>query len=185
MPLALAVVLGFLCLRQFQHRQVAMKARDEQRSNVASLENMIRQLDVTPLINKDIAAPATPDEQAAFLTQLRVNAADSGVKMVQYNNMGPVAPPPGDPNAQQPSDFTPVASTLAVQGNYTGIRAFAYSLLRAKRLMNMNGVTWKRDPDRNTTTLSFTLIRYVTPPEVNVTTTMATNTGAVPGGDVR
>lgn len=183
MPLALAVILGMMCLTQYNHRKVTAKALEEQKANVSSLETMIQQIEVTPLINKDVAAEATPDEQAAFLTQLRVNAASAGVKLVQYNNMGPVAP--ANPDNTPATDYTPVASTLSVQGSYTGVRAFSYSLLRARRLMTMNGVTWKRDPDRNTRTLSFTLIRYVTPPAVHVTTTMATDTGAVPGGDVR
>lgn len=170
-PLALAIVLGMMCMTQYRHRELALKQQQNHQDSLNALLDLKSKIDSTPLVNKDIAKVDTPDEQAAFLTQLRVNAAAAGVKLVSYNNLGMVVPPPQQDQKPAPqSIFRPVASTLTVQGRYLGVRAFAYSLLRANRLMNMNGVTWKRDTDGGTTTLSFTLIRYVTDPSVQVET---------------
>lgn len=186
-PLALAIVLGMLCMGERNHRDMARKAEDEQQKNVNALLTMRQEIQTTALTGKDIAAVNTPDEQAFFLTQLRVNAASANIKLVQYTNMGMVLPPPSnDPNnPQQHSIYHPVASTLTVQGPYLGVRAFAYSLLHSNRLMNMNGVTWKRDSDTRTTTLSFTLIRYVKDPETQVTTKVAATSPAPSGGAIQ
>lgn len=165
-PLALALVFGLMCLNQFKHRDLALKKQAEEEANVRSKQQILDLINSTPLTDKTIALVNTPDEQAAFLTQLRVNAQNANVKLVQYTNMGVVVPPKQE-NAP-PTIFRPVASNLTVQGPYMGTRAFAFSLLRANRLMNMNNVNWKRDSDGATTTLSFTLIRYVTDPTVQV-----------------
>lgn len=190
-PLVAAVVVVLMCMSQMKRRDLAEDQETAARSRVNSLQTMLDEANATPLVNKDIALANTPDEQAAFLTQLRVNAQASNVKLTQYMNMGPVMPAnaANNPNAQtnQPANsYTPVASTLTVQGPYLGVRAFAYSLLRANRLMNMNGVTWKRDSNTDTTTLSFTLIRYVTNPTTQVvTTTVPAGAAGSSGGAIR
>jgi len=187
-PLACAIVLGLLCMQQRQRLQDDQKDQVAQQQTVDSLNLMKNNVDIEPLTSKKIAAINTADEQAEFLTQLRLNAQNSGVKLVQYMNMGTPAPRP-DANGQLPqpsqNDFRPVASTLTVQGPYNGVRAFAYALLRSNRLMNMNGVTWKRDTEKTTTTLSFTLIRYVTEPFTSATTTVSMATPASDGGAIR
>lgn len=171
-PFAVAVVLGTMCYSQYQARQMAQLDEAQQQKNVNSLQYELDTYKVEPLTSKHISAEATADEQAAFLTQLRLDAQGAGVKLTQYLNMGQVLPPRNDgKDFAPPNQNRPVASTLTVQGPYDGVRAFAYSLLRAPRLMNMQGVTWKRDVTADTTTLSFTLIRYVKNPVTTVQTT--------------
>ena len=172
-PLACAIILGVMCFSQYKERDLAEADRDQQQKNVDALNHIMDMVRAEPLMSKHIAAEDTPDEQAAFLTQLRLNAQGAGVKLVQYQNMGHVLAARPDPNQknQPQSIYRPVASTLTVQGPYDGVRGFAYSLLRSDRLMNMNGVSWKRDADARTTTLSFTLIRYVTDTMTTVETT--------------
>ena len=183
-PLACLIIVGMMCFSQYRQRDLAEADLTQQQANVDGLRHALDEATIEPLISKHIAADATADEQAAFLTQLRVNAQGAGVKLVQYMNMGQIlAKPDADqPNGASQSIFRPVASTLTVQGPYDGVRAFAYSLLRADRLMNMNGVSWKRDPDGNSTTLSFTLIRYVTDPVTTVTTTAPVRNPSSVGG---
>ena len=186
-PLVAAVSMLLLCMTQVRRRDLDELRETQARDHVNALQDLLREADATPLVDKDITAYDTADEQAAFLTQLRVNAQAANVKLTQYMNMGPVMPPntANKPDAQ-PQDYRAVASTLTVQGPYEGVRAFAYSLLRAKRLMNMNGVTWKRDTTTDTTTLSFTLIRYVKNPETQVsTTTVPAGATGSPGGAIR
>lgn len=172
-PLVCAVILGLLCFTQYKQRDLAQADEAVQQKTVDSLNDALAKANIEPLNDKQIAADATADEQASFLTQIRVDAQGAGVKLTQYMNMGQLPgaqPAPGQPTQPQ-SIYRPVASTLTVQGTYDGVRAFAYSLLRANRLMNMSGVTWKRDPDGQSTTLSFTLIRYVTDPVTTASTT--------------
>jgi hypothetical protein len=186
-PIACALVLGLMSMEQYKRRDLARATEEQQQQSVNSLLTMKRTVEVAPLMDKQIAAEATPDEQASFLTQLRVNAQGSGVKLVQYMNMGTVLPPrpTGDQPQQAQSQNRPVASTLTVQGPYDGVRAFAFSLLRGKRLVNMNGVTWKRDSEGRTTTLSFTLIRYVKDPVTTATTTVAMASPESSGGAIQ
>lgn len=187
-PLACAIIFGMMCYTQKKDRDLAKADEVQQLQNVQALRHMLATVTIEPLMSKKPAFEATPDEQAQFLTQLRTDAQGAGVKLVQYMNMGQVLPArSNDPkNAQPQSDFRPVASTLTVQGPYQGVRAFAFSLLRADRLMNMNGVSWKRDADGRTTTLSFTLIRYVTVPTTRVTTkTVAMVDSGSAGGAIR
>ncbi len=184
-PLVAAVAMGMICMAQMTRRDNNLAQQEQANMQVNALQNMLNEASATPLVNKEIALEDTPDEQAAFLTFLRVNAQSSNVKLTQYMNMGIVMPPPNAANNQtaQPADaYRPVASTLTVQGPYPGVRAFAYSLLRANRLMNMNGVTWKRDTATDTTTLSFTLIRYVTTPTTQVVTTTVPPLSPGPSG---
>lgn len=184
-PLACAIVFGMMCFSQYKQRGLAEADAAQQKKIVRDLEHMKETIDVEPLMDKHLAAFDTPDEQAQFLTQLRMNAQSAGIKLLQYTNMGQVMQNRRNQSQKQekPSNFRPVASTLSVQGPYPGVRAFAYSLLRADRLMNMNGVTWKRDSDGRTTTLSFTLIRYVTDPTTSVDIkTMPTNDKGSAGG---
>lgn len=184
-PLIAAVAMAMICMAQMSRRDNDVAQQEQENMQVNALQNMLNQASSLPLVNKEIALEGTPDEQAAFLTFLRVNAQASDVKLTQYLNMGLVLPPSNPANNQpaQPIDaYRPVASTLTVQGPYTGVRAFAYSLLRANRLLNMNGVTWKRDASNATTTLSFTLIRYVTTPTTQVVTTTVTPVSPGPSG---
>jgi Tfp pilus assembly protein PilO len=183
-PIACAIVLGLMSLGQYKRSQLAVQNEQQQQQSVNSLQRMMQTVDIDPLMDKKYALYATADEQAQFLTQLRINAQGAGVKLTQYTNMGEVLPPRpqnGQP-AQERSTYRPVASTLTVQGPYDGVRNFAYSLLRSDRLINMNGVTWKRDSGGTTSTLSFTLIRYVMDPETTATTTAAGATPVSSGG---
>jgi Tfp pilus assembly protein PilO len=170
-PVICAVAFGMVCFSQYKQRDLAQADMAQQQKNVDSLNHIMDMVKAEPLMSKHLAAEATPDEQASFLTQLRVDAQGAGVKLVQYMNQGQLMPQHPEDQNQSQSIYRPVASTLTVQGPYDGVRAFAYSLLRADRLMNMNGVSWKRDPDAKSTTLSFTLIRYVTDPVTTVQTT--------------
>jgi len=171
-PLACALIVSLMCYSQYRQRDLARQDQDNHQRDVDALQHQLDTISIEPLTNKRFAFEQTNDEQAQFLTQLRMDAQSSGVKLAQYTNMGVVfqGQQNQDKNAPQ-SMYRPLASTLTVQGPYDGVRAFAYSLLRSNRLMNMTGVTWKRDPDGRTQTLSFTLIRYVTNPTTTVSTT--------------
>jgi len=185
-PVTLALVLGFMCFQQYRRKTDDLAQQAAEQQNVNSLDLILRSADIEPLTGKKFAVVATLDEQAQFLTQLRINAQGAGIKMVQYLNMGTIMSHP-DPNKPQEaaSSYRPVASTLTVQGPYTGVRDFAYSLLRSDRLMNMSGITWKRDPEGKTTTLSFTLIRYVTDLNSALTTTATVEPSGSAGGAIR
>jgi hypothetical protein len=171
-PLACAIIFGLMCYSQYRDRDLARAAEAQQKSQVDALIRQRETISTQQLTTKHLAALSTPDEQAQFLTQLRMNAQSANIKLVEYRNMGQVMARRQDPNQRNASQsiYRPVASALTVQGPYQGVRAFAYSLLRSDRLMNMNGVSWKRDPDGRTTTLSFTLTRYVTDPSTSVET---------------
>lgn len=162
-PLATALLLGVIVFGQTKRRDTAKFQERQLSERNTAISRLIDEIDVRPLMDKTIALELTADEQAAFLTQLRVNAAAAGAQLTRYTNRGFVV----QNKPEKPTErdlFRPVASSVEVEGTYAAVRAFAYSLLRANRLMNMNGVSWKRDPTNNTTTLSFTLVRYVTDP---------------------
>jgi hypothetical protein len=164
-PIALAIVFVWLVSQQAERKNAAEAEANRLRTNNSAIKTLIQQSQVQLIADKTIASESTPDEQAAFLTQLRVNATASGVKLVRYTNRGLVAPPPPPGGQPAPAQiFKPVASSVEIQGPFEGVRAFAYSLLRANRLMNMSAVVWKRNPNDGNTTLSFTLVRYVTDP---------------------
>jgi len=182
-PIACALIFGLMCQGQYKRRDLAMATEQQNQQQVQALQKMMDTINIDPLINKEIAAENTADEQASFLTQLRVDAQGAGIKLVDYMNGGNLPTPPNGQNQPQPtSHYRQVASTLTVQGPYEGVRAFAYSLLRSNRLMMMNGVTWKRDAEGASTTLSFTLIRYVKDTVTTATTTAAMATRTSSGG---
>lgn len=182
-PIVVAAYGGWQVSNQMERKRVAEAEENRLRTNNNAIRSLIKQHQVQLVANKVIAAQSSPEEQAAFLTQMRVNAAAAGVKLVRYNNRGLVIPPrrTNDPKAQNeaPQLFKPVASNVEVSGPFEAVRGFAYSLLRANRLLNMSGVTWKRDNDKGTTTLSFTLIRYVTDQPMPEPTPTVASSGAL------
>ncbi len=171
-PLACALIVSMMCYSQYRQRDLALQDQANHQKDVDAKQHELDTMSIEPLTNKRFAFEQTNDEQAQFLTQLRMDAQSAGVKLAKYTTTGvPFQQKHNQDKSGPQSMYTPLASTLTVQGPYDGVRAFAYSLLRSNRLMNMTGVTWKRDPDGRTTTLSFTLIRYVTNPATTVSTT--------------
>lgn len=162
-PIAIILVFGLMSMNQSRRRALAEQNQAELQKQVTMLENMKRELESEPITNRVATAEATPAEQAAFLKSLRDYAAAAGVNLTRYSNLGYVRPPKDGPPTT-PTGIRPIASTVHVTGPFTGVRQFAYSVLRSHRLMSVRSVTWKRLREGPTTELSFTLVRYVTNP---------------------
>lgn len=164
-PIVVALIVGFMWMGQDKRRRELVVKEASLQTKNSSLKSLLTQLDVELVANKTIADTATAEEQAEFLTQLRLKAQNAKVRLARYTNRG-VITPRTDP--KKPDEvrqlFRPVASSVEVEGDYLGVRQFAYSLIRDQRLMNMSGVAWRRNPSDRNTTLAFTLIRYVTDP---------------------
>ena len=58
--------------------------------------------------------------------------------------------------------YRPMPTTVAVVGDYDGVRDFAYKIMKAERLLNMHHVKWERVRNTAETRLSMTVTRYVT-----------------------
>lgn len=132
--------------------------------NVEFQKTMIAEIGSQPLAEKEPAAPISDAEQAAFLEDLRQIARNTGVVLTKWANV-PTAPPTEANKVVLPAWITPMLSNLEVSGPYPAIRNFLYEIARAPRLLNFSGVKWTRNDEKNTTSLSVTITRYVTPPQ--------------------
>lgn len=176
LPIVAVLIAGIFTMTQITRMRSLRSEKEQVDKNIAYLEDLMRQDQLQPLTDKIPAAVLSPEEQAAFLDQLRQLAASSGIQIVRWTNtarsLAPTPPPnPNDPNAEPPpaSRVTALMCTLDIKGEYPRMRSFMYALLRSKRLLNVSSLTWTRTNEYPRTALTFTCTRYVTDqPMLNV-----------------
>ncbi|HLJ54549.1 MAG TPA: hypothetical protein VKT77_05870 [Chthonomonadaceae bacterium] len=136
------------------------------RTQIAHIQQEMSTYRAQPPSEKYPTAPKTPREQALFLDALRANADFSGVQLVRWSNTPAPAPPPPSPDKPAPptSNVTAIQSVVEVAGKSANSRQFMYNVLRSRRLLNMAEIKWVRDQWPNTH-LTFTLTRYIAPPD--------------------
>jgi Tfp pilus assembly protein PilO len=135
------------------------------RKNVEFQKSMIAEIGSQPLAAKEPSLTMSDAEQATFLEGLRKIAGDSGVVLTKWTNVAAPAPDPNSKAEPLPDGVLPVLSNLEVNGPYASIRSFLYEIGRAPRLLNFSAVKWRRKDTDDTTTLSLTITRYVSPPD--------------------
>lgn len=135
------------------------------RKNVEFQKSMIAEIGSQPLAAKEPSLTMSDAEQATFLEGLRKIAGDSGVVLTKWSNVAAPAPDPEGKVAPLPDGVIPVLSNLEVNGPYASVRSFLYEIGKAPRLLNFSAVKWRRKDTDDTTTLSLTITRYVSPPD--------------------
>lgn len=176
LPILAVVIAGIFTMTQVTRLKSLQSEKEQVDKNIAYLEKLMREDQLQPLTDKIPAAVQSPEEQAAFLDQLRQLAGTSGIQIVRWVNTArsleaPPAPDPNNPNAAPPpaSKVTALMCTMDIRGEYPRMRSFMYSLLRSKRLLNVSSLTWTRTNEYPRTALTFTCTRYVTDqPMLNV-----------------
>lgn len=122
--------------------------------------------------------PDTPQEQVAFISSLRTNAAQSHVRLTQWGSSPiPTISVPEAAGEKLKADLakvTPIANEIGVSGTFDQIRSFLYSLTQQERLVTLSGIKWTRSTEPPMTALSLKVTRYVgtlaastTPPPTN------------------
>lgn len=170
-PILVLALSAYLAYGQVVRRKAAETEAQALDVGIASSKKLLADMQSQPIIDKEFAVEATAEEQAAFLDLLRVYADAAGANVSKFVNL---PPPPANQQQQQREpkpkvNITPISTTVEVQGRFDQVRAFAYSLIRTKRLLNMDNVRWRRDQNGPVTTLSFTVTRYVIPPAPKAT----------------
>jgi hypothetical protein len=176
LPILAVVFAGIFTMTQITRMRSLQEQKEQVDKNIAYLEDLMRQDQLQPLTDKIPAAVLSPEEQAAFLDQLRQLASSSGIQIVRWTNTARALapPPPADPNnpnaeATPASKVTALMCTMDIKGEYPKMRSFMYALLRSKRLLNVSSLTWTRTNEYPRTALTFTCTRYVTDqPMLNV-----------------
>ena len=183
LPIIAVLIAGVFTMTQVTRMKSLQAQKDQVDENIAFLENLMRQDQLQPLADKIPAELMSPEEQAAFLDQLRQLAAASNIQIIRWTNTARKLPnAPKDPNKKEEetpaSKVTALMCTIDIKGEYPNMRTFMYSLLRSKRLLNVSSLTWTRTNEYPRTALTFTCTRYVTdepmpvaPPEPGGTTT--------------
>jgi hypothetical protein len=165
----LAVIVPILCLavggwvvwNQMKRLGEISAQRAEVEKNLEFQKKMIADIGSQPLAEKEPTVPASDAEQAAFLEGLRTIAKNADVTLTRWSN---VPAPTGDQSkqgVQLPKDVAAILSTLEVNGQYSNVREFLYSIARAPRLLNFSGIRWSRASDNASTVLTVTVTRYV------------------------
>ena len=168
LPIIAVVIAGIFTMTQVTRMRALQEQKKQVDDNIANLERLMRMDQLQPLVNKIPAELMSPEEQAAFLDQLRQLAAASDIQIIRWTNTARqlAAPPPDpkDPNAPvaPASKVTALMCTMDIRGEYPRMRTFMYSLLRSKRLLNVSSLTWTRTNEYPRTALTFTCTRYVT-----------------------
>jgi hypothetical protein len=171
LPILAVVIAGIFTMTQITRMRTLRAEKEQVDKNIAYLEDLMRQDQLQPITNKIPAAVLSPEEQAAFLDQLRQLAGQSGIQIIKWTNtarvLNPTQPPPNpnDPKAkEQPpaAKVTALMCTMDIKGEYPRMRSFMYALLRSKRLLNVSSLTWTRTNEYPRTALTFTCTRYVT-----------------------
>lgn len=109
--------------------------------------------------------PDTPQEQVAFVSTLRANAAQCQVRLTQWGTAPvPTISVPEGANPRLKDDLakvTPIANEVSVSGTYDQIRNFLFSLTKQERLVTLSSIKWTRAADPPLTALNLRLTRYV------------------------
>ncbi len=130
---------------------------------IAFVEDMRKKLAETPQKPRFPTAEQTPREQTDFLTTMRLFSEANRVSMSKYSGT-PVVPisasAPGS-GPIRPLGVISIPSAIQVTGNYASVREFMYSILHSPRLFSMTDIRWARGQKWPMTSLTCTLIRYV------------------------
>jgi hypothetical protein len=172
LPIVALVIAAIFTMTQITRGRSLAEQKEQVDKNIAYIENLMQQDRLQPLTDKIPAEVISPQEQAAFLDQLRQLAGASGIEIVRWTNTAralvapPSTPDPNNPNAtpeENPaSKVTALMCTMDISGEYPRMRSFMYALLRSKRLLNVSSLTWSRTNEYPRTALTFTCTRYVT-----------------------
>jgi len=172
LPIVAVVIAGIFTMTQITRGRSLAEQKEQVDKNIAYIENLMQQDRLQPLTDKIPAEVISPQEQAAFLDQLRQLANSSGIDIVRWTNTAralvapPPTPDPNNPNAKPEenpaSKVTALMCTMDISGEYPRMRSFMYALLRSKRLLNVSSLTWSRTNEYPRTALTFTCTRYVT-----------------------
>jgi len=192
LPIVAVVIAGIFTMTQIKRGQGLAEQKQEVDKSIAYLKNLMEQDRLQPLTDKIPAEVISPQEQAAFLDQLRQLAAGSGIEIIRWTNtaralVAPTpAPDPNNPDAKPEdnpaSKVTALMCTMDISGEYPRMRSFMYALLRSKRLLNVSSLTWTRTNEYPRTALTFTCTRYVTSePMLNLSPPAEPGNPAEPG----
>jgi hypothetical protein len=189
LPIVAVLIAGIFTMTQITRMRSLRSEKEAVDKNIAYLEDLMRQDQLQPLTDKIPAEVISPEEQAAFLDQLRQLAAASGIEIIRWTNTArsltpPPPPNPNDPKAkEQPpaSKVTALMCTMDIAGEYPAMRSFMYALLRSKRLLNVSGLTWSRTNEYPRTALTFTCTRYVTSEPMYIAPPAEPGNSAKPG----
>ena len=109
--------------------------------------------------------PDTPQEQVAFVSTLRSNAAQCKVRLTQWGAAPvPTITVPEGASLRLKEDLakvTPIANEVSVSGTYSQTRDFLFALTKQERLVTLSAVKWTRATEPPMTALNFHLTRYV------------------------
>lgn len=170
LPIIAVLIAGIFTMTQITRMRSLRTQKEAVDKSYTYITNLMRQDQLQPITDKIPAEVSSPQEQAAFLDQLRQLAAGTGIEIIRWTNTARTvtpapAPNPNDPKAkEQPkaAAVTALMCTMDIAGEYANMRSFMYALLRSKRLLNVSGLTWSRTNEYPRTALTFTCTRYVT-----------------------
>lgn len=160
-PILCLCVGGWVVWNQIKRLNMVTAEKAQVEKNLAFQKKMIADIGLQPLAAKEPTVPASEAEQAEFLEGLRTIAKQTGVTLTRWNNVAAPPPDPNKPDTSMPKDVSAMVSTLEVNGGYSNVRDFLYSIARAPRLLNFSGIRWGRAADNVNTILSVTVTRYV------------------------
>src|SRR5687767_3026175 len=94
LPILAVVIAGIFTMTQVTRSKSLQSEKEQVDKNIAYLENLMREDQLQPLTDKIPAAVQSPEEQAAFLDQLRQLAGTSGIQIVRWVNTARSLEPP-------------------------------------------------------------------------------------------
>lgn len=165
LPVAILAVFGYLGYKQKERGEMALLEQKDIRTETAQVRRLMAALQDQPMTDKYIAEPRSEMEQTNYLETLRIQAKDAGVELELFLSQPPaIIPIDPDSDEELPisSVYQPVMSTVVVIGSYTETRDFAYTIMRADRLLNMSQVKWERVNNSDGIRLRLLVVRYIT-----------------------
>jgi Tfp pilus assembly protein PilO len=172
MPIGVFLIAAAMIAMQWVQLRGAEDESTQVKANIGFLDNMIASYQTWSAKIPKLADYDTEAEQTAFLTDLRMKAAQAEVEIVKFANVmkapssGEAPADPANPNKKSAiPEITPKSSTVEVAGDYQKVRDFMYAVLRSDRLLNVSNIMWQRteSPEKpKDTKISFNITRYVT-----------------------
>jgi hypothetical protein len=189
-PLTCVLGMGVLVYMQYLRMRGIEDERAQTEANIRIVEGSLQRIMESPPPPRRPAEFRTRGEQVDYLNTIQAYALASRVRITRWTNFAPLAPQTtsgGLRPAAMPKGVVAVPSAVEVAGSYANVRAFLYYLQRSPRLFSLNDFKWSRGDKWPSTTVAFTLTRYlkVNTPPVSVGATDASATppaGSVQGG---
>jgi hypothetical protein len=139
------------------HRAQRLEAsRRSVEAKIRALESEIAAYRALPAPTRVVSASPSPNEQAAFLRELRAGARRSGALITRWLVKKSAGAAQEIPQGQP----APIATELGVRGDFASVRRMLYALQRSPRLLNMTDAWWRRS-EWPVTEAGLTLTRYV------------------------